>query len=85
MSLQMIHEAYKPVYIYVIQFFLADALTNGLMKVFYEALADLKRDESIFDYRSFSQEKNGSTHTNQSNSQASQDIHEVCREIVFPI
>ena len=40
-----------------------------------------KRDESIVDYyyyyRLFSQEKNGSTHINQSNSQASQDIHEV--------
>ena len=33
----------------------------------------------------FSEEKNGSTHTNQSSSQASQDIHEVCREKVFPI
>ena len=29
----------------MIQFFLADGLTNGLTKVFHEALADLKSDQ----------------------------------------
>ena len=33
-------------YVYVIQIFLADGLTNGRTEVFHEALADLKKVKS---------------------------------------
>ena len=43
MSLQMIHGAYKPVYMWSKFFLRTNGRTNGLTKVFHEALADLKK------------------------------------------
>ena len=51
MSLQIIHEAYMPVYIHIYvrsKFFLRmDGRTNRRTEVFHEALADLKRVKQV--------------------------------------